>query len=211
MSVHDIADVARNGRRIEPRGRSRRSEDGATDEQPMRATPTPKATGRGGPQRRRRARRRNPRPRPRRGRQRGRIPPMRRPANSRRKPISPIPNEGRSAPAADAGARRPARLRLQGLHHRSSTRSSRPRTCATPRSSTGCAPISTSSSQSLVGRVAPRQPAAAAPDGAAEPLLGVRSRRGHARSGAARPRRHRSACSRCPSSRRRTPISATPS
>ena len=47
--------------------------------------------------------------------------------------------------------------------------------------------------QSLLGRGAARQPPATAPDGATEPLMGVRPRRGHARPGAARPRHHRSA------------------
>ena len=55
-----------------------------------------------------------------------------------------------------------------------------------------------------------RQPPAAPPDGAAEPLLGVRSRGRRARSRAAGARRHRSRCIRCPSRRRRTPNSATP-
>ena len=56
---------------------------------------------------------------------------------------------------------------------------------------------------------APRQPAAAQADGPAEPGLGLRPRGGHAGCGPADPRRHRSACIRCPSSTSATPISAT--
>ena len=57
---------------------------------------------------------------------------------------------------------------------------------------------------------APRQPAAAPPDGAAEPRLGVRPRRGPARSGAAARASSSIRCIRCRSSARRTPTSATP-
>ena len=64
--------------------------------------------------------------------------------------------------------------------------------------------------QNLSTVVAPaRQPAAAAADGAAEPLLGVRSRRGRARHRAPAARRSSTRSSRCPSSARRTWSSAT--
>ena len=56
-----------------------------------------------------------------------------------------------------------------------------------------------------------RQPPAAPPDGAAEPLVGVRPRRGHARRRAPRPHRRQSHARRSPSRRRRRPSSATPS
>ena len=59
-------------------------------------------------------------------------------------------------------------------------------------------------SHSAGRRRAARQPAAAAADGAAEPLLGIRSRGRAARCGAAVARRHRSAACRCPSRSRRT-------
>ena len=55
-----------------------------------------------------------------------------------------------------------------------------------------------------------RQPPAAPPDGAAEPLVGLRPRRGHARRRAPGPHRRQSHARRSPSRRRRTPTSATP-
>ena len=59
--------------------------------------------------------------------------------------------------------------------------------------------------------VAAREPAAAPPDGAAEPRLGIRPRRGPARSGAADRASSSIRCTRSRSSARRTRPSATPS
>jgi cobaltochelatase CobT len=85
----------------------------------------------------------------------------------------------------------------------------RPRSCATRRSSTGCAVTSTSSWSHLQGAVATaRQPAAAQADGAAEPVLGLRSGGRTARH-ARLTRVVIDPMQPLPSSRKATPISAT--
>ena len=65
-------------------------------------------------------------------------------------------------PAADG--------RLQGLHHAASTRSSTPRSSATPPSSTACAPISTSSSPTS------RAPSPASPTGCSAGCMAQQNR-----------------------------------
>ena len=97
-----------------------------------------------------------------------------------------------SKPSPSSGPRTP-RAGLQGLHHqvrrdRQRRGSLRTRGIAAP------ARLSRQAvAEPFERRLAPRQSAAAPADGAAEPLLGIRSRRGHARSRAAVARRHRSA------------------
>ena len=118
-------------------------------------------------------------------------------------PSSELEDEGDAGDAQEAAENRPPPPQAQerrGPDYRpspqGSTRSSAPRNCAIPKSCSGCATISTSSSQNLLGgRRAPRQPAAAAAHGAAEPLLGVRPRGGHAGRRAAAARHRRSAAS----------------
>ena len=69
-------------------------------------------------------------------------PPTTSPTTTMPTPRRPARPSARTIPSTNL----PTRVRLQGLHRRRSTRRSAPRSCATRRNSTGCAPSSTSSS-----------------------------------------------------------------
>ena len=97
--------------------------------------------------------------------------------------------------SAERPGQRAARPRLQAVHHSSSTRSIHAEDLCDAEELDAAALLSRQAARSTCRAIvgAPRQPAAAPSDGPAEPLLGVRSRGGHARSGAAAARDHRSA------------------
>ena len=114
-------------------------------------------------------------------------------------PSSELEDEGEAGEAEEAAESRPpqpsglgeARAGLQGLHH-PLRRNRRRRRIVRPRRTAALARLSRQAiAEPPFGRRPPRQPAATAADGAAEPLLGVRSRRGRARHRAPAARDHR--------------------
>ena len=116
----------------------------------------------------------------------------------------------REPPCRHRGAGQ-ARARLQGLHDEV-RRDRQRRGSLRPRGAAAAARLSRQAvAESLQRRRAARQPPAAPADGAAEPLLGVRPRRGHARYRAAAAHRSSIRSSRCRSSAKRTWIFAIPS
>ena len=100
--------------------------------------------------------------------------------------------DARRSQAQGQSLRRPAEeRRLQGLHHRF-RRDGRRRGTLRGGRARPAARLPRQAARQSVGRRRPaRQPAAAPPDGAAEPLLGLRPRGRLSRSGAAGARRHR--------------------
>ena len=99
---------------------------------------------------------------------------------------------GRAAAAAPPRQERAARSGLPPLHH-AVRRDGRGRGPVRTRRARSAARLSRQAARASAGRGgAARQPAAAPPDGAAEPRLGVRPRGGHARYGAAAAHHHRS-------------------
>ena len=110
-------------------------------------------------------------------------------------PSSELEDEGEAGDAEEAAESRPpqpdargeARTRLQGLHQ-PLRRDRRRRRIVRPRRIAAVARISRQAiAEPPLGRGPPRQPAAAAADGAAEPLVGIRSRGGRARHRAPAP------------------------
>ena len=132
-------------------------------------------------------------------------------------PSSELEDEGDAGDAEEAAESRPpqpAAPEKRGpdykAYHDPVRRDRRRRRIVRPRRIAALTRISRQAiAEPPLGRRPPRQPAAAAPHGAAEPLMGIRSRRGGARHGPPAARHHRCADSRCPSSRRRTWRSAT--
>ena len=135
---------------------------------------------------------------------------------SRRSALGRLPRRGRGRRIRGSGGeppaaadRRAARAGLQGLH----CQVRRGRQRRGPVRAGGIAAAARLSRQAaaepLQRRRPARQPAAAAADGAAEPLVGVRPRGGRARRRPPVARRHRLRSSRCRSSARRTWTSAT--
>ena len=99
---------------------------------------------------------------------------------------------GRGQAARQSADQPAARDRLQGLHH-SLRRDGRRRGALRRGGARPAARLPRQAARQSAGRGRPaRQPAAAPPDGAAEPLLGFRPRRGLSRFGAAGAHRHRS-------------------